>query len=97
MIWTKDYETINNTEYSSEKEITQLYRALEYARGNLTDGYAKDEDDFIIIKVEGYKCIALITNEFSPITICDRIFPFDENRIYPMQEVELVANFKVWR
>ncbi len=95
MTWTHDYETINNYRYSATERIkAQMERALEYARGNVTGGYDKDEDDFIVIRVEGYDCIALITDEFTPIEIAERIFPFDEERIYPMQGVETVVQFK---
>ena len=98
MIWTQDYETIKNVRaYSSEKEKAQLDRALDYARSNLTYGFLKDEDDFIVITVEGYNCIAMITDEFNPIQICERVFPFDNERIYPMQEIEIAVNFKQYR
>lgn len=97
MTWNQDYETLTamrNTSTDKVKEV--INRALEYARNNLTDGWQKDEDEFIIITVEGYSCVALITNEWEPIQICDRVFPFDENRIYPMQEIEQKIYFKTF-
>lgn len=95
MTWTFDYETYEH-EYNTSNEKMQavMKRALDYAKGNLTDGWQKQEDDFIIIRVEGYSAIALVTDEFSPIEICARIFPYDENQIYPMQKVEVVPQFK---
>jgi hypothetical protein len=95
MTWTFDYETYGH-EYntSSEKMQAVMKRALDYAKKNLTDGWQKQEDDFIVIRVEGYHAIALVTDEFLPIEICTRIFPYDENQIYPMQEVEAVPQFK---
>ena len=52
MTWTFDYETYNH-EYntSSEKMQAVMKRALDYAKGNLTDGWQKQEDDFIVIRV----------------------------------------------
>lgn len=97
MIWTNDYETISQFRFSyKENFVKSMERALDYARQNLSNGYNKELNDFIIIKVENYNCIALVTNEFNPIEICTRIFPFDENQIYPMQEVEQKYNFKIY-
>lgn len=95
MPWNFEYRTFT-AEYYTSNERTQetMKRALDYAKSNLTDGFSKEEDDFIIIRVEGYNAIALITDEFTPIEICSRIFPYDENRVYPMQEVEIVPQFK---
>lgn len=95
MTWTKDYETLTamrNT--STEKVKAIINRALEYARNNLTNGWEKLDDDFIVINVEGYPCVALVTNEWEPLEICTRVFPFDSERIYPMQEIEQKIYFK---
>lgn len=97
MIWNKDYKPLiamYNT--STEKVKETINRALEYAKSNLTDGWKKLDDDFIIINVEGYACIALVTSEWEPIEICDRVFPFDNERIYPMQEIEQKVYFKTF-
>ena len=56
----------------------------------------QNDDDFIVINVEGYACVALVTNEWEPIEICDRVFPFDGERIYPMQEIEQKIYFKTF-
>lgn len=96
MIWNRDYETVSTTRNTTdEKTQAMLQVALEYARNNVTDGWEKEEDEFIVINVEGYSCIALVTSEWSPIEICDRVFPFDRDRIYPMQEIEQKIYFKV--
>ena len=61
MIWNKDYETLTamrNTSTDKVKEI--INRALEYAKSNLTNGWDKLDDDFIVINVEGYTCVALV-------------------------------------
>ena len=97
MIWNNDYETLTAARRTATEKVQEtMNRALEYARNNLTDGWQKDEDEFIIITVEGYSGVALITNEWEPIEICDRVFPFDENRIYPMQEIEQKIYFKTF-
>ena len=98
MIWNKDYESLTamrNTSTDKVKEI--INRALEDAKNNLTNGWNKLDDDFIIINVEGYACVALVTNEWEPIEICDRVFPFDSERIYPMQEIKEKVYFKTFR
>ena len=98
MIWNKDYETVPSAmSYATEQQKEQIKKALDYAKGNVTDGYAKEDDEFIVITVEGYKCIALVTSEWNPIEICERVFPFDDERIYPMQEIEMTVNFKQYR
>lgn len=94
MIWTKDYETIAAyRNMSNEIEKEALKTALEYARDNLTEGHEKDEDEFIVIRIDGYDCIALITDEFNPIEICTRVFPFDHEGAFPFQEIEQVVQF----
>ena len=97
MTWTNDYETLTamrNT--STEKVKAIMNRALEYAKNNLTNGWDKLDDDFIIINVEGFPCVALVTNEWQPLEICERVFPFDSERIYPMQEIEAKIYFKTF-
>lgn len=94
MIWTKDYDTVSAyMNMSNEVEKEAVKTALEYARDNLTDGHQKDDDEFIIIKIEDYNCVALITDEFNPIEICTRVFPFDHKGAFPFQEIEQVVQF----
>lgn len=50
----------------------------------------------IVITVEGTKCLTWITDEFTPIECAEKVFPFDENQIYPMQTVEMKICFKRW-
>lgn len=52
------------------------------------------EETAIVIEVEGTKCLTWITDEFTPIECAEKVFPFDENRIYPMQMVEMQICFK---
>ena len=68
-------------------------RALERAMCHYNDDR---KVAFSVIEVEGYKCMAHIKcvgicpEEFDEI-----IFPFDKDRIYPMQGLELKYNFKL--
>ena len=48
----------------------------------------------ILIEVEGTKCLTWITDDFTPIECAEKVFPFDENRIYPMQMAEMKICFK---
>lgn len=66
-------------------------RALNYLKG-----YCLGSEDatFVIIEVEGYKCVAYLTDEFSPYTLGEMIAPFDENKIYPLQGLVTQFAFK---
>ena len=95
MIWNKDYETLTamrNTSTDKVKEI--INRALEYAKNNLTNGWEKLDDDFIVIRVESYNCIAFITDEFTPIEVSEKVVPFDSEKVYPLQCLEQKVYFK---
>ena len=95
MIWQDNFETVPDFRNTANEQMKKVIeRALDYARNNLTDGYAKDDDDFVVITVEGYYCITLGQNQFIPLTINPRVFPFDNERIYPMQEIEQKIYFK---
>ncbi len=50
----------------------------------------------ILITVEGTKCLTWITDEFTPIECAEKVFPFDENQIYPQQRAEMKICFKRW-
>ncbi len=52
------------------------------------------EETAIVITVEGTKCLTWITDEFTPIECAEKVFPFDENQIYPMQMAEMKICFK---
>lgn len=68
------------------------YRALENAMYHYQD-YRKRR--FVIINVEGYDCIAHLANDNGE-TLDEIIFPYDENRIYPMQGLVLKYHFKLY-
>ena len=55
-------------------------RALNYLKGYCP---GSEGATFVIIEVEGYKCVAFLLDDFSPYTLGEMIAPFDENKIYP--------------
>lgn len=94
MIWTSDYDrTEAFYRQCNEAERAVLVRAISYARGWFPDA---EDDDFIVIRVEGYYCIGYITNEFTPIEVSERVVPFDSERVYPLQCLEQKVCFKVF-
>ena len=52
------------------------------------------EKTAIVIEVEGTKCLTWMTDEFTPIECAEKVFPFDEKQIYPMQMAEMKICFK---
>lgn len=66
-------------------------RALNYLKGYCLG--SKDAT-FVIIEVEGYKCVAYLADEFSPHTLGEMIAPFDKDRIYPLQGLVTQFAFK---
>ena len=66
-------------------------RALNYLKGYCLG--SKDAT-FVIIEVEGYKCVAFLLDDFSPYTLADMIAPFNKDRIYPLQGLVTQFAFK---
>ena len=58
----------------------QAERAMQYLKA-----YCPDDAVFVVIEVEGYNCVAYLTDEFSPFVLGNHIAPFDKERIYPLQ------------
>ena len=69
----------------------QAKRALNYLKG-----YCPNCEDktFVVIEVEGYKCVAYLTDEFAPYVLSDMVAPFDRERIYPLQGLVTQYAFK---
>lgn len=69
----------------------QAEQAKDYLKG-----YCQNSNDvtYVIIEVEGYKCIAYLIDEFAPYVLSDMIAPFDKERIYPLQELVTQYAFK---
>lgn len=94
MIWTADKTTFF-AEYifaeMKQKEI--MLQAFRVACDHF--GGERSMDDFIVIRVQGYNCLALVTDEFEPIEIADMVFPFDATRTYPMQRIKQEITFTI--
>ena len=58
----------------------QAERAKQYLKG-----YYPNSSEFVVIKVEGYNCVACLCDEFFPYELGSSVAPFDENQIYPVQ------------
>ena len=68
-------------------------RAAEY----LKQFYANIQDnELIVITVEGYYCIACLKDSFAPYELAKTVAPFDEERIYPIQELVTQYAFKYY-
>ena len=60
----------------------QAEKALQYLKNYCPNS---ESATFVIIVVEGYKCVAYLTDEFAPYEVSEMIVPFDKDRIYPLQ------------
>ena len=67
----------------------QAERAMQYLKS-----YCPDDAVFVVIEVEGYNCVAYLTDEFSPFILGNHIAPFDKDRIYPLQGLITQYAFK---
>ena len=69
----------------------QAERAMQYLKGHCLNS---KETTFVVIIVEGYKCVAYLTDEFAPYEVSEMIVPFDKDRIYPLQGLVTEYAFK---
>ena len=69
----------------------QAEKALEYLKGYCPNS---EESTFVVIEVEGYKCVAYLADEFAPYELAETIAPFDKERIYPLQGLVTGYAFK---
>lgn len=67
-------------------------RAADYA------GIPKENyDEYLVIMIDRYYNIVHITFDNGDYPEIDtKVYPFDENRIYPMQKIEQKINYKVY-
>ena len=78
-----------------KRECPELAEMADRAKRHLSGEYMQaDEDDFIVIEVEGYKCVAVKLDCFLPYTVSETIAPFDKDRIYPLQGLVTEFAFK---
>lgn len=50
--------------------------------------------EVVEIEIEGYKCITKRIDKENEQEISEKVYPYDENRRYPMQEIQAVYSFK---
>ena len=68
-------------------------RAKEY----LNEQYPNAaEEDFVIIEVEEYHCVACLKDDFAPYELASAVGPFDKDKIYPRQELVTKYTFKIY-
>ena len=53
-----------------------------------------DQDNYVIIEVEGYKCVAFVAKTAHPYELAETIVPFDKDRVYPIQGLVTKYLFK---
>ncbi len=62
---------------------TNAKRAADYA------GIRKEDyDDYIVILIDGYYNIVKILDDNYPQELDETVYPFDKNRIYPIQRIK---------
>lgn len=78
-----------------KKQCPELAEMADRAKRYLVGEYMQaDEDDFIVIEVESYKCVAVKLDNFLPYTVGETIAPFDKDKIYPLQGLVTQFAFK---
>ena len=82
-----DYRVMLSSQFNANL-ADKILKIIEY---NWSD-FA--EETAIVIEVEGTKCLTWITDDFTPIECAEKVFPFDEKQIYPMQMAEMKICFK---
>lgn len=87
-------EGIDNIYYPTEEEKNLVKQRYITILNRLSDliGYRVVE-----IEIDGYKCITKRTNNEDETEISEKVYPFDEKRGYPMQEIEMQYTFKQYR
>ena len=89
-----DIYTVKEFQRGNPALAEQAEKALQYLKGRYPNS---NNDDFVVIEVEGYKCVAFLTDEFSPYTLGEMIAPFDKDQIYPLQGLITQYAFKRYR
>ena len=49
------------------------------------------EETAVLVEVEGYDCLTIVDEDGN---VNETVYPFDENRTYPMQKIEQKLYFK---
>lgn len=83
--------TVSEFKRDNSALAEQAEKALEYLKGYCPNS---EESTFVVIEVEGYKCVACLADEFAPYELAETIAPFDKDRIYPLQGLVTGYAFK---
>ncbi len=83
--------TVEEFKNDNPKCAKQAERAKEYLKERYSEA---DENDFIVIEVESFNCVAVLLDDEVPYRVGEYVAPFDENRIYPRQELITKFAFK---
>ena len=86
--YTDEIYTVEQFKQDNPALAEQAEKALRYLKDHINHS---EDTTFVVIKVESYKCVAYLTDEFSPYVLGEHIAPFDNDRIYPLQG--LVTNY----
>lgn len=78
--------------YNPEEAVSRMELALKQLQ-MIYRGH--DESEFGIVEVDGYECVALIVDEFTPMVIADTVAPFDMARNYPIQHIKARLCFTI--
>ena len=81
--------TVSEFKHDNPALAEQAERAMQYLKG-----HCPDDALFVVIEVEGYKCVAYLIDEFSPYLLAEMLAPFDKERIYPLQGLVTQYAFK---
>lgn len=90
----------NWTDFDNERDELQQYIAEELDNNkkaekiiNIIDNNWSffAEETAVLVVVEGYDCLAIVDEDGD---VNETVYPFDENRIYPMQRMEQKLYFK---
>ncbi len=95
---TNYIEKIKTVERFAAEASTKLKEKALAAKEYLNGRYQNvNDNDFVVIEVEGYNCIALIKTKAKHCILDDIIAPFDEQNLYPLQELITQYAFKIYR
>ena len=90
----------NWTDFDNERDELQQYIAEELDSGEKADKIINiidnnwsffAEEVAVLVEVEGYDCLTIVDEDDD---VNETVYPFDENRTYPMQRMEQKLYFK---
>lgn len=94
IIYTEHQQRLNKfiSEIAFEDLEKNAIRAADYA------GIPKETyNEYLVIMIDGYYNIVHIAFDNGDYPEIDtKVYPFDKNRIYPMQKIEQKINYKVY-